>query len=267
MCAGPDPVARAHRLAQPRVEVLLTAPVLQDPRLVVDAHAAVADLVVGDIEGARQHPGGALHAVAQPHRAQPDGVEVRRGHRHRVGVVDELRVWADLVRIVSDRPVRRHRTEEPEHATGADRVAHGLIDAVAARDLDVVPVGLHAAHLEGDDDDVGVGQRLPAVRRLLHLRAEPVMGDELAGRLGDGVQPGAVDVHQAQMGVLQGGEAEQVPDEAEREHEAPGADDRDLGAICRSGHALQTRREPPGTTFRISGRSSGFLWSTAGLPG
>src|SRR5699024_7887376 len=78
-----------HHLTHPRVQVLLAAGELEDPGLVVDAGAAVGDLLVGDTEGAGEHAGGALHAVAQAHGAQALRVQVCGGHRHGVGVVDE----------------------------------------------------------------------------------------------------------------------------------------------------------------------------------
>ena len=224
-----DDVALGHHLTQPWVEVLPAAAEAQHPRLVVDAGADVADLLVRHAEGAGQHPRGALHAVAQPDGLEAQRVQVAGGHRHRVRVVDEYRVGAHLERVRGDRLVRRNRAQEPEDPAGADGVSHGLVDPVPARDLDVPPVGLHAADLEGDDHEVGVGQRRPTIGGLHDLGVEPVVCDQLACRVGDGCELVGIDVHQAELGAAQGREAEEVADEAEGEDVAAGADDGDLG--------------------------------------
>ena len=237
-----DDVPLGHHLAQARIEVLGAATEAQHPCLVVDAGADVADLLVRHSERAGQHPGGALHAVAQSDGLQAERVQVAGGHRHRVRVVDEDRVRAHLEGVGGDRLVRRHRAQEPEDPTGTDGVAHGLVDTVLPRDLHVPSVRLHPTHLEGDDHEVGVGQSRPAVGGLDDLGVEPVVRDQLAGRIGDRGELLGVDVHQAQPGVAQGREAEQVADEPEREDVATGADDGDLG---RGRHGIQPRNRAP----------------------
>jgi hypothetical protein len=65
-----------------------------------------------------------------------------------------------------------------------------------------------------------------------------VVRHQLAGGIRDRAKLVGVDVHQAQFGVAQCREAEQVADEPEREHEATGTDDGDL---CRRGHGGSLR--------------------------
>ena len=232
-CRGsPRTVPLVEHLAQSGVEILLAVPELQDPGLVVDPRAAVADLLVGHTEGAGQHPSGALDAVAEADGAQALGVQECGGHRHGVRIVDELGLRAQLARVGRDLFIGSDRAEEAEHTTRAQGVADGLVDPVAARDLNVVPVGLHPAHLEGDDDDVGLAQGLAPVRGLLHRGAEPMMLHQLAGGVPHPGQTRGVDVHQREGGGTQSGEAEQVADQPKGEDEAAGSDDGDLGRVC-----------------------------------
>src|SRR5699024_9097474 len=87
------------------------------------------------------------------------------------------------------------------------------------------------ALLEGDDHDVRSVQRRAAVGGLLHRRAEAVVGHELTGRLRDRTELVRVDVHQREGRIAQRWEGEDVPDEAEGEHETAGADEGDLGVL------------------------------------
>ena len=106
----------------------------------VDAGRHIVDLVVRDVEGARQHPGGALNAVAETDRGDADRVEVAGGHGHRVGVVDELRVRAQLVCVRGDLGVRLDGAQEPEDTARSDGVPNSLVDPIASGDLDVMTV-------------------------------------------------------------------------------------------------------------------------------
>src|SRR5699024_12282650 len=88
-----------------------------------------------------------------------------------------------------------------------------------------------SAVMEGSDHGFRSAQRCAVVYGLLHRRSEAVMGDELTCRVGDGAELVRVDVHQGEGRVPEGGEGEDVADEAEGEHEPAGADDRDLGVL------------------------------------
>jgi len=249
-------VLRRHHLAQTRVQVFAVPPrELEDPCLVVDAGTDELDLLVGHAEGAGEHPGGPLHAVAEADRAEALRVEERGRHRHRVRVVDELRVRAELEGVAGDVLVGADRPEEPEHAAGPHGVADGLVDPVLPGDLDVPLVRLDPADLKGDDDDVRVGEGFAAIGGLEDLDPEAVVRDELPGGPRGTGDPARVEVHEVQRRVLQRREADEVADEPEREDEAAGADDGDLGHVV----TLRTARGcgPPASDDGVPGSSDG----------
>ena len=70
----------------------------------------------------------------------PSAVEVPAVHCHRVGVVDQERVWRELAQIGDDLAYDRGGAQEAEDAARSQSIADGLVDPVAAGNLDVVLV-------------------------------------------------------------------------------------------------------------------------------
>src|SRR5699024_4141369 len=106
--------------------------------------------------------------------------------------------------------------------------------------------------------DVRAVERRAAVGGLLDRGREAVVGDELAGRVSDRAELVGVDVHQRQGRLPQGGEGEDVSDEAEGEHESAGADEGDL--------VVRAMRRCHGTTLGAH-RGGGLPGSLAEVPG
>ena len=216
-------------VAQARIEVIVTTLEAEEPRLMVDASGEEGDLVVGDVELAGEHAGGALHTVAETDDLDAESIEEPAAHGHRIGVVDEQGVRAELVHVGGDLAVGGGRAEKAEDTAGAERIANGLVEAIAAGDLDVEAVGVEAADLEGDDHVGGAVEGAAAVGGGFDTCREAVVGDELASGGGRALQPVGIDVHEGECAVAQLGKAEQVADQAKREDVAAGTDDRDLG--------------------------------------
>ena len=116
-------------LVQQRVEVLAAALPAQHPRLVVDARRPVGHLVVGHVDQLAQPDHRPVHRVAQPEHLQlrRDAVQVGDVHRHRVGVVEQPRVGADLCHVAGDAGQHRKGPQAAEDSADADGVADGLV--------------------------------------------------------------------------------------------------------------------------------------------
>nr|BFF17404.1 hypothetical protein GCM10025730_09250 [Promicromonospora thailandica] len=216
-------------LAQQRVQVAALVLPLEQPRLVVDAGGAVAGLLDRHAHELGQVVRGPVHAVAQPgdlelgrHHGQPPHV-----HGHRVGVVEQPRVGAQLAHVGGERLQHGEGAQRTEDAAHAGRVADGLAQPVPGGDLEVALRGGHAAHLDHVDHEVGAVEGRAAVGRRDDGRPPAELPVHLAGRrLGDR-QPLGVDVVEHETRVHQLGEAQDVGDELPGEDDAPGADERD----------------------------------------
>ena len=164
---------RLDRGVELGVETLAAVLEAVEERLVVDAGAEVGDLL--DRHAARgsaiiSH--GALHRVAEP-----DDLPLRRAlideladHRHRVRVVEEPRVRADLGHVVADAEHHRGGAQRADDAADAERVADRLAHAVAGRDLEVAHGRRVAADLDAVDDVVGAVERRRRSRDARHPR-------------------------------------------------------------------------------------------------
>src|SRR5690606_28094228 len=100
--------------------------------------------------------GGPVHAVAQAdgldlggHVRHPPDV-----HGHRVRVVEEPRIGADLAHVARDAGEHREGAQRPEDTADACRVADGLAEALAGRQLEVDLGGRNAAYLDHVDHEV-----------------------------------------------------------------------------------------------------------------
>jgi hypothetical protein len=196
---------------------------------VVDAGGAERPLALAGADDAGQELRGVLDRVAQPDRADPLAGGVPAVDRHRVRVLQEQRVCADLAHVGADLGQRVHRAQTAEDAARPERVADRLIDAVPAGDLDVQRVGVHATHLEAADDDVGAGQRRAAVGGGGDARRQVMRLDDAAQVPLRAGQRRRVDVHQDDVGVAQALEGQEVGAQRQRELEPAGTDDGDGG--------------------------------------
>ena len=156
-------------------------------------------------------------------------------HRHRVDVLQQQRVRAQLLHVAADAEQHRDRPQPAHDPADAERVGDRLAQPEPLGDLEVDDGrGPVAADLERRHDVVGPVERGAPVGRRLDLRPGPVRLHEAARHELGGAQALGVDVHQRErrrVGEL--GEAEDVADEVAGEHRRAGADEGDP----RHGHA------------------------------
>jgi len=197
---------------------------------VVDAGADVVDLLEGHADVAREFARGALHAVAQPHRADLGGaVDRPTVHRHRVDVLQERHVGADLLHIAAHVEQHWDGAQAAEDAADAERVGDGLAQAVLLGDLEIDDGGgLVAAHLDHTDRIIGAIECAAAVGGGFDGRV-PV--DGLGDFIGDdlrGLQTLWIDIEQADGAIGQFREAENIIEQVTSEYGAPCADKCDF---------------------------------------
>ena len=164
-------------LVEQRVEALAVALPPQHPGLVVDP---------GAVEG---RPRRAARRPARTGRARsrrPSGTaratlrsgvrsrEVLDVHRHRVGVVEQPRVGADLAHVAGEPVEDREGAQAAEHPTDAERVGDRLAHAVPRGHLEVGDGRGVPADVDRVDHEVGAGEGGPPVGLGPHL--------DLAGR-------------------------------------------------------------------------------------
>jgi hypothetical protein len=193
----------------------------------VDPGAAVLELLSRNREVGGQVAGRALDGMAEPDRADRRGA--RNGpadHRHRVHVLQQHGVRAEVLHVAADVNEHRDRAEPAHDPADPERVADRLPQAEALRHLEVgdgcrpVAADLH----EGDDVVRPVQRRSPVERGF-----DPGVGSQ-RGRdaLGD-EETFLVDVHQGDrhpVGQLR--EADDVAEQGAGEDGRAGADERDL---------------------------------------
>ena len=155
----------ADRLVDQGVGVLAVQLEIEVPGLVIDAGAGVGHIVVARPDPAGQHAGGALHAVAQAGQAQIGlAGHGAAEHRHRVGVVQHGHIRLGVaLDVASDIEHDRDRAQGAEDARHAARIADVHIHAIFLGDFNIVAPDANPAGQDGDQDEVGVLQRLLAV--------------------------------------------------------------------------------------------------------
>ena len=121
------------RHVQERVEILAVALEAQDPRLVVDARSQERDVLERHADVLGELARGVLDRVAEADHAPlwRAGVGRPAQHRHRVGVVEQPGVRAELGHVGGDSLHHRDRPQRPEDAADAERVADRLAESVA----------------------------------------------------------------------------------------------------------------------------------------
>ena len=136
------------------------------PGLVVDAGAEESRSACGRRRGrwrsgaSRSGRRGRGRSVSTP----PWSMRGPGVHRHRVGVVQELRAGlGDLADVPAEVEGRRDVALAVHDAAGADGVADALVDAVFQRDADVVGEGLEPADADAADDVARAFERFAAV--------------------------------------------------------------------------------------------------------
>ncbi|MCG3768763.1 MAG: hypothetical protein JW394_0883 [Nitrospira sp.] len=200
-------VLAQHGLADSRIDVFaILVCEMREPGLMVDAAALEGHIVRAEASALDQHLAGALHAVAQPDSLNTHAIRGPAVHSHRVGVLQHQRIGAQDLHVADDCGQRRNAAQTAEYTPWPQSIAHALIDAIAARDLDIVFVGLDPADLEGHDHVVGVLQRLTAVGGNLHLRRQLVCRDHALDALGRAFDVFGAGVVEDQCGGLKFGE-------------------------------------------------------------
>ncbi len=229
---------RAPALAQARVEVSPRVGELEEEGDVIDAGHAVADLVGGQVEVVGDLGDGVLHRVAEADLPEPrEALGQRPGvDRHRVDVLQERRLAAELGHVLRGGPEMGHGAQGPHDAAHAQRVADGLAPTVRPGDLEVDHRrGPIAAHLDGGDDEIGAGERSPAVGRRLDAGGAARPHHRLARDEGRFFEAGLVDVHQGEGGALEDGHGQHVAHDVLHEDRGARADDCDAGGAPAGG--------------------------------
>ncbi len=138
-------------------------------------------------------------------------VRVQRGHG--VGDVEQPRVGALVLHVAADAGEDGDVAQGAADPTGADAVAHRLVDAVAGGHVDVDGHGGEAARGDRHDHEVRPLEGTALVGRGRHrgLGAQLVVRD--AGDLPHLLERDGVDVLEDEVDPGQGREAEEVGDE------------------------------------------------------
>jgi hypothetical protein len=203
---------------------------LQKERHMVDASGAVADLVAGNIEIMRQLHRRALHGMAQADLSD-GGISGRYRpgvDRHRVDILQQDRVRADLHHVGADTPQMRRGAQAAHDAADAQRVGDRLAQAVALGQFEIGDgAGLVAADLKGDDDEIRAAQRAALFRCGFDARLDAERRDHLAGDDSAFLQPQRIDVHQRDRRARQSGALQYVANNVLHEHCRAGADESD----------------------------------------
>jgi hypothetical protein len=203
----------------------------------VDAGGQEIELLGRDSKLACNELGRIRNAVTHADNPQTKLVEEPRVHGHGIRVVDDERVGGQFANGCGEVLEDGRGAEESEDAAGTEGVANGLVNAIAARHLDIDTVGDVPTHLEGDDDDRSAFNRLSQVRGRLNPRSKRIRRDEPPQDTCGSLDPFRVDVHQGEFGLAQGLEGQDVADQLDRKDEAARSDDGDL-----HGHAPGTAR-------------------------
>ena len=210
---------------------------------------------------------GRAGAGAEGGRAHRGGVTQHGGDRTRgVRVVEDPGSRRDLGQVSADRLDHGQVAERAQHPARPDGVRDVHEDPVAARDLDVVLPGGHAAYGDRDDHEVGSVERLALVERALDGEVGALAGDERAGERGHDLEALGVHVHQRDRASAQARGREEAAEQQRDEHAAPAADDRDLDRH-RDSCARRGRRTGGGTSSHICSLSAPTSVPTRRGPG
>ena len=217
------------RLVEAAVEVLAVMLEAQHERLMVEAGGEKVDLLHRHSDDLGQLLVGVLDRMTQPDHvrvaaALPDRP---REHRHRVGVVEQDAVRAQLGHVVRDRQQDGDRPQPPEDTADPQGVADRLAQAVPSRDLEVAQRCLEPPDLDLVDDEVRPLERGTALEMGLDLQ---VRTGGLVDRPGDLLGRGqalSVDVVQDDRRSGELGEIDQIREEDTGELNASCADQSD----------------------------------------
>ena len=174
---------------------------------------------------------GVLDRVAEPdHAVMGAGlIERPHEHRHRVGVVEQPGLGADLVDVAGDLEHHRDRPQRAEHPADAERVADRLAQAVTLGDLEVTHGRVVTADLDLVDHEVGALERRAPLEVGLEREVRPGDAVDVVGDPRRGLQPAGIDVVQGdgEVGELRVGR--EVGEQHPRELDTSRSDERDLG--------------------------------------
>ena len=216
--------------------VALAVPDVQEPAHVVDAGdgLAVAGELVGHAKMLQQAAGADLDAVAKAHGLHLGIAQhVARQHGHRVGVVQQPGVGADLLHVPGEFGHDGDGPQAAHDAADAKGVGDGLAQAVLFGDLEIDDGGrLIAADLDGVDHEPGPTQGLPAVFRAeIGADHRPALVDVPVQGLQNLLalpEPDRVDVVQGDLAAAQGRGTHDVAQNVPGKNGAAGTEEGDL---------------------------------------
>ena len=217
------------RCPNARVKVLQAAAEFEEPGLVIDARAQERDLVVGHTNPTRQHLGGALHAMAKTHVRPARSIGHRPAvDRHWIHIVEQQRIGREFIHVIAQIQKNRDRPQATKHAAGAERVAHALLDAILARNINVQRIGIQPALLKSRDDVSGIFDSFLLVDRRLDARLEAAPVNDGLHQFAAALQPHRINVHQRDGAVLEHRSEQNIAAQVAGKDDAARADEGDF---------------------------------------
>ncbi len=183
-----------------RVEILTVALKGLVEGHVVDAGAGEVDIVDRDIDVPGEFASRSLHAVTESNGGDvADAADRPAVHRHRIDIVEEERIRADLLHILHDVDQNRDRAQTAHDSADPESVGDRLPQPVLLRDLEID----HGAWLVATDLDhrnhiVGVAQGFLAIECGFDRGRRVHRSDQLGGNDFGGGEAFRIDVDRAQ---------------------------------------------------------------------
>ena len=214
------------------IGILALPQVLLVPGHVVDSGTGVLHVRHVGANPPGQHLGRALDAVAQTGELDIRFLGQRLAdHGHRIGVVQHDGTGTQPLHVPGNVQHDGYGSDRPEDTRRAAGVANVGIHPVVHGHFDVVPEHVGTADQDRHDHKVRILQCLGPVPGGRDRGRIPAHPHDFAYRLGGEVQSFRINVHQAQMGMLQRFERQDIADQLAREPKAAGANERDFHGL------------------------------------
>ncbi len=220
-----------NRGTQAWVQVLTVERPLVQPRLVIHPSSAVVSVIELHTDEVAEVADGPVDAVAKSGNLEVGGNNTQPPyvHRHRVRVVQEPRIRAELEHVCGDGGEQRERPQRAEDAANTGRVTDRLTESVLGRDFEVGAGGVDTADLHHVDDEVCSGERFAAIEGGHHGDRTGKLRRELRGRFGSNAQAFCVNVVQHESELRKVVEAQEVRNELAGKYDASGTDKDNVG--------------------------------------
>ncbi len=219
------------RVVQLRSDIVagLAVPGLEQEREVVETGGPGVDPAA---EQTREAIVRDLHLVTQPDDRLVE-VTPERGAdpAFRVREVDEEGVGREPLDVAGDRRDERNRAQRVREAAWAPVLAVEVIDAVAARDLEVGEPAIEAVDLDGHNHRVGAGERVDTVGEAFDRDAACSGRLERAGQPGHAFQRGRFQVDEPNGRGREHRVGVEVVQHRQPERRAARADENDRGRL------------------------------------